>query len=199
MPVSTLLGAACSVQAVLNGHVVVGDDRFHFNPFAARQVSRHLKVEHVAGIVLDDVQHARAAIYGLGGLEHLIRRGRSEHRARAGGIKHTDADETAVHRLVTGAAARDHTDARIMTAWPAGCAVWAATMYFGKDWAEIKIGVQTLVVYTAALFVVWLVTLSQYDLARHNGLTFGIAAGLVAALLIFFYWRQEASRHKARV
>jgi len=86
-----------------------------------------------------------------------------------------------------------------MTAWPAGCAVWAATRYFGKDWAEIKMGVQTLVVYTAALFVVWLVTLSQYDLARHNGLTFGIAAGLVAALLIFFYWRQEASRHKARV
>lgn len=53
-----------------------------------------------------------------------------------------------------------------------------AAMYFGKDWAEIKMGVQTLVVYTAALFVVWLVMLSQYDPARQNGLTFGIAAGL---------------------
>jgi hypothetical protein len=91
----------------------------------------------------------------------------------------------------------DPFDARIMAAWPAACAVWAATMYFGKDWAEIKMGVQTLIVYTTALFVVWLVTFSQYDPARHNGLTFGIATGLVAAPLIFFYWRQEASRRKA--
>ena len=91
----------------------------------------------------------------------------------------------------------DPFDARIMAAWPAACAVWAATMYFAKDWAEIKMGVQTLIVYTTALFVVWLVTFSQYDPARHNGWTFGIATGLAAALLVFFYWRQAASRRKA--
>jgi hypothetical protein len=88
-------------------------------------------------------------------------------------------------------------NARIMAAWPAACAVWAATMYFGKDWAEIKMGVQTLVVYTTALFVVWLVTLSQYDPARKNIVTFGVVTGVAAALLIFFYWRQEVSRRKA--
>jgi len=48
-----------------------------------------------------------------------------------------------------------------------------------------------------ASFVVWLVTFSQYDPARHGGLVFGITTGLVAALLVFFYWRQEASRRKA--
>jgi hypothetical protein len=93
----------------------------------------------------------------------------------------------------------DPFNARIMAAWPAACAVWAATMYFGKDWAEIKMGVQTLVVYTTALFVVWLVTLSQYDPARKNIVTFGVVTGAAAALLIFFYWRQEISRRKARV
>jgi len=90
----------------------------------------------------------------------------------------------------------DAFDARIMAAWPAACAVWAATMYLAKDWAEIKMGVQTLIVYTTALFVVWLITFSQYDPARHGGLVFGITTGLVAALLVFFYWRQEASRRK---
>ena len=93
----------------------------------------------------------------------------------------------------------DPFDARIMAAWPAACAVWAATMYFRNDWAEIKMGVQTLVVYTTALFVVWLVTLSQYDPARKNIVTFGVVTGVAAALLIFFYWRQEASRRNTQV
>jgi len=47
-------------------------------------------------------------------------------------------------------------------------------------------GVQTLIMYAVALFVVWLVMFSQYDPARHNGWTYGIATGLAAALLIFF-------------
>jgi hypothetical protein len=91
----------------------------------------------------------------------------------------------------------DPFDARIMAAWPAACAVWAATMYFKRDWAEIKMGVQGLMVYVSALFVVWLVTFSQYDPARKNGLTYGVATGLMTLLLIFFYWRQEVARRRA--
>jgi hypothetical protein len=90
----------------------------------------------------------------------------------------------------------DMFDARIMAAWPAACAVWAATMYFAQDWSEIKMGMQALIVYLGALFLVWAFTFSQYDLTRHNGITVGIATGLMAALLGFFYWRQEASRRK---
>jgi hypothetical protein len=90
----------------------------------------------------------------------------------------------------------DEFDARIMAAWPAACAVWAVTMYFAKDWAEIKMGMQTLIVYAVPLFIVWLITFPQYDPARENGWTYGVATGLAAASLIFFYWRQEAFRRK---
>lgn len=88
-------------------------------------------------------------------------------------------------------------DARIMAAWPAACAVWAATMYFAKDWAEIKMGMQTLILYISALFVVWAATFSQYDPGRYNKITLGVATGLVAVLLIFLYLRQEVARQKA--
>jgi hypothetical protein len=46
------------------------------------------------------------------------------------------------------------------------------------------------------LIIVWLVTLSQYDPARHNRWTYGVATGLLAALLIYYYWRQESYRRK---
>jgi len=68
----------------------------------------------------------------------------------------------------------DPFNARVMAAWPAACAVWAAAMYFGREWAEIKMGVQTLMIYTAAIFTVWLVTFSQYDPARSTRLAFGV-------------------------
>ena len=88
----------------------------------------------------------------------------------------------------------DPFDARILAAWPAGVAVWSATMYFAKDWAEIKVGMQMLILYVSSLFVVWLVNFSQFDPGRYNKITLGVVTGLVAVLLIFFYWRQEAAR-----
>jgi hypothetical protein len=91
----------------------------------------------------------------------------------------------------------DPFDARVMAAWPVACAVWAATMYFKEDWGEIKTGVQALLLYGLALFAVWVVTFGSYDSLRKNGLTFGVATGLGAALLAYYYWRQEAARRKA--
>ncbi len=88
----------------------------------------------------------------------------------------------------------DPFDARIMAAFPAACGVWAATMYFKRSWAEIRMGVQSLIVYGSALFVVWLVTYSSYEAGRKNGLTYGVVTGAFAALLIYFYWRQERAR-----
>ena len=92
----------------------------------------------------------------------------------------------------------DPFNARVMAAWPAACAVWAATMYFGRDWAEIKLGVQTLVIYTAALFGVWLFTYPQYR-PISTGLSYGIICGLTAASLVFLYWRQEVARPAVRM
>ena len=85
-------------------------------------------------------------------------------------------------------------NARVMAAWPAACGVWAATMYFARDWAEVKMGVQTLILYTTALFVVWIFTYSQYKPGLGTGLTYGLVSGLVALVLGFLYWRQEVAK-----
>ena len=37
-------------------------------------------------------------------------------------------------------------DSRVMAAWPVAIGVFSATMYFAEDWAEIKVGVQTILV-----------------------------------------------------
>ena len=79
-------------------------------PSAGGEVRGHLEVEHVAGVVLDDVQDAGAAVDRLGRLEHLVGRRRREDLARTCGVEHPAPDETAVHGLMSGAAAGDDAD-----------------------------------------------------------------------------------------
>ena len=62
------------VEAVLHGDVVVDHDRLHLDPLAAGELGGHVEVHDVAGVVLDDVHHAGAAVDGLRRLDHLIRR-----------------------------------------------------------------------------------------------------------------------------
>jgi hypothetical protein len=85
-------------------------------------------------------------------------------------------------------------DSRIMSAWPAGCATWAISMYFLKDWAEVKVGVRAMLIFFLALFVIWLFTFSSYDPLRKNGLTYGAVSGLASLALIYAYWKQDAAR-----
>ncbi len=98
---------AGSVEAVLHGHVVIDEDVLDGDALGMGQIGGHLEIEYVAGVVLDQEQHARAAVDGLGRLVHLVGRGRGEDRAGAGRVEHTHADEAAVHRLVAAAAAGD--------------------------------------------------------------------------------------------
>jgi hypothetical protein len=65
--------ASRGVQAVLHRHVVVDDDRLDLDAFLAAEVGGHLEVEDVAGVVLDDVEHAGPSRDRLGRLEHLVR------------------------------------------------------------------------------------------------------------------------------
>ncbi len=68
------------------------------------------EVDAVAGVVLDDVQHAFGACHGAGGLEDLpVVRG-CEDLARTGRVEHPGADEAQVHRLVPRAAAGHEPD-----------------------------------------------------------------------------------------
>lgn len=85
-------------------------------------------------------------------------------------------------------------DARIMSAWPAACAVWAHSMYSRQDWAEVKIGVRALLIFSLALFMIWLFTFPTYDPQRKNIFTYGIVSGAASLSLLYAYWRQEAAR-----
>lgn len=85
----------------------------------------------------------------------------------------------------------DPFNARIMAAWPGAVAVWAATLYFVRDWAEAKLAIQVFIVYGVALFVAFLLTLPLFDLERNNVWTYGLLPVIGAMLLLYYYVRQE--------
>ena len=74
------------------------------------ELRRELEVEHVAGVVLDDVEDAGAAVDGAGRGLHLVRDRRREDVAGARRVEHAETDEAAVERFVAGAAAGDERD-----------------------------------------------------------------------------------------
>ena len=95
---------------ILYRYVVVGYYVVGLYAFGLGELAGHLEVEHVAGVVLDDVEDARAAVDGFGGFEHLVGGGAGEDGAGAGGVEHSGADVAAVGRLVAGAAPGDEGD-----------------------------------------------------------------------------------------
>ena len=92
-------------------------------------------------------------------------------------------------------------DSRIMSAWFAGVAVWSITMYHLKDWAEVKIGVRSILLFLLALFGVWIFAAPQYPLnhttiAARQASVYGLALGAMTAWLLFAYWKQEQAARK---
>ena len=92
-------------------------------------------------------------------------------------------------------------DARIMSAWFAGSSVWAVTMYFMKDWAEVKVGIRALLFFILGLLGVWVIASPRYELnhtaiAARQGLIYGLALGVMAIWLLYAYWKQEQARKK---
>lgn len=92
-------------------------------------------------------------------------------------------------------------DSRIMSAWFAGSSVWAVTMYFMRDWAEVKIGVRALLFFILGLLGVWFFASSRYalnhtEIAGRQGVIYGLALGTMAIWLLFAYWKQEQARKK---
>ncbi len=90
-------------------------------------------------------------------------------------------------------------DSRIMSAWFAGSAVWSVTMYFMKDWAEVKMGVRAILFFLLGLLGAWLIASSRYQtdhtpIARQQGWTYGIALAVMAIWLLYGYWKQEQAR-----
>jgi len=93
-------------------------------------------------------------------------------------------------------------DSRIMSAWFAGSSIWAITMYFMKDWAEIKMGVRALLFFILGLLGVWVFASPRYvfdhtEIASRQGMVFGLALGAMSVWLLFAYWKQEQVGQKA--
>jgi hypothetical protein len=92
-------------------------------------------------------------------------------------------------------------DARIISAWFAGVAVWSLTMYFMKDWAEVKMGVRAILLFLVGLLVVSLFGFSRYplndtEIATKQALIYTIALVVMVAWLSFAYWKQEQAHKK---
>ncbi len=92
-------------------------------------------------------------------------------------------------------------DSRIISAWFAGVAVWSISMYFMKDWAEVKIGVRAILLFLIGLLVVWGIGLFRYplnhtDIAGRQGLVYGLTLVIVLGWLSFAYVQQERERKK---
>jgi hypothetical protein len=90
-------------------------------------------------------------------------------------------------------------DSRILSAWFAGISVWSVTMYFMKDWAEIKVGVRALMLFLIGETVVWYVASSRFplnntEIASQQGVTYGIALTAVSVWYLYAYWKQEQAR-----
>jgi hypothetical protein len=94
-------------------------------------------------------------------------------------------------------------DSRIMSAWFAGSSVWAVTMYFMKDWAEIKVGVRALLLFVLGLLGVWIFASARYELnstsiAHRQAITYVISLAIMAGWLLFAYWKQEQALQAKR-
>lgn len=83
-------------------------------------------------------------------------------------------------------------DARIMSAFAMLAALWALRVYFFEDWALAKLAVRGLILYGAALIVVYIFTFSQYGPTNREA--YGVIIALFTAIVAYYYWRQEKAR-----
>ncbi len=92
-------------------------------------------------------------------------------------------------------------DSRIMSAWFAGVAVWSVTMYFMKDWAEVKIGVRAILLFLIGLLVVWVIGVFRYGynhtpIAGRQGVVYIVSLLVILTWLSYSYIRQEQARKR---
>ena len=93
-------------------------------------------------------------------------------------------------------------DSRIMSAWFAGSSAWAVTMYFMKDWAEVKIGVRALLFFILGLLGLSLFAFPRFSfdhtaIASRQALVFTVSVAMMSVWLLYAYWKQEQARKKS--
>jgi len=70
-----------------------------------------------------------------------------------------------------------------------------------KDWAEIKIGVRSILFFVVGLFAISVIAFPFFDLnhteiASRQAPVFQLASGLMSAWLLYAYWKQEQVQQK---
>ena len=98
------------VERVLDRDVVVDDDAGRLRALGLDELHGRLEVEDVAGVVLDDREHARAGVGAEDRRDDLVGGGGREHGARDCGVEHALPDEAGVQRLVARSPAADEPD-----------------------------------------------------------------------------------------
>jgi len=102
-------GAASSGSlsvGALGGEVVVDQDLLDGGAVVGGDLGGDAEVQHVTGVVLDDLQDTVAEVRGCCRRSHLECGGAGEDRPGDGGVEHAGADEAGVQGFVAGAAAR---------------------------------------------------------------------------------------------
>lgn len=93
------------IEAVFYRHIVIDYHGGDLDAAFVQQLGGGFKVKNIASVVFNNQQHAFAAVDVHGALKHFIRRRGGENFPRTGPGKHALANISAVHRLMTAAAA----------------------------------------------------------------------------------------------
>ena len=96
---------ADGVGRVLDRDVVVDQQRLDVDALGLGHLPAHVEGHPVAGVVVDQVEHALGRVQQLGGLVDVVHRRGGEDVAGTGGVEHAVADHHHVRRLVAGAGA----------------------------------------------------------------------------------------------
>ena len=92
------------------GDVIVDPDRLDSDVFRFQHLGGNIEVEHVAGVVAVDKQHALTAMGGLSSLEYGRGRRRSKNVAGDTGVGHAPPHKSREHGLMPASSPRDNRD-----------------------------------------------------------------------------------------
>ena len=111
--------ATGGIGAVLHGHVVLDHHVIGLDAVQGGHLAGHGEVHDVAGVVLDNHQHACAGVRRLDSLHDAVRGRGGEHVAGHRCVQHALAHVARVRRLMAAAAAGDQADLALLLL-PAG-------------------------------------------------------------------------------
>lgn len=87
-------------------------------------------------------------------------------------------------------------DARMVSAWFLGWAIWSATMAFARDWDEVRTAARLFVLNGLALIAVTVVFRDEFLPGRGTAIGFAGGLGVLTGLMIVFHVLQDRRAHR---